>query len=104
MIDVSDGLLADLGHVATASSVAIDVTAEAVPLAPTLVDVAAALHADPLRWLLTGGEDHALAATFPPGAPLPSGWTAIGSVAEGAGVTVDGRRYEGVGGWDHFGR
>jgi thiamine-monophosphate kinase len=90
--------------VATASSVAIDVTAEAVPLAPTLVDVAAALHADPLRWLLTGGEDHALAATFPPGAPLPSGWTAIGSVAEGAGVTVDGRRYEGVGGWDHFGR
>jgi thiamine-monophosphate kinase len=102
MIDISDGLLADLGHVAAASGVAVDVTSAAVPLAPALVEAAAALRADPLRWLLTGGEDHALAATFPPGAPIPPGWTAIGSIAEGAGVTVDARPYEGPVGWDHF--
>src|SRR5882757_1783242 len=102
MIDVSDGLLADLGHVAKASGVSLDVRSEAVPLAPRLAEVATALGADAMRWLLTGGEDHALAATFPPDAALPEGWLVIGSVAEGSGVTVDGRRYDGTAGWDHF--
>jgi thiamine-monophosphate kinase len=44
--------------------------------------------------VLTGGEDHALVATFSPRATLPEGWTAIGSVRSGprrAGVFVDGR-------------
>jgi thiamine-monophosphate kinase len=102
MIDVSDGLLADLGHVAKASGVSLDVRSEAVPLAPRLAEVATALGADAMRWLLTGGEDHALAAAFPPDAALPEGWLVIGSVAEGSGVTVDGRPYDGTAGWDHF--
>jgi thiamine-monophosphate kinase len=102
MIDVSDGLLADLGHVALASGVALDVRADAVPLARRLVEVAAALGADARRWVLTGGEDHALAAAFPAGTVLPAGWVEIGSVASGAGITVDGRPYDGVAGWDHF--
>ena len=104
MIDVSDGLLADLGHVAAASGVAVDVRSSAFTVAPRLVDVGAALGVDPMHWLLTGGEDHALAATFPPGAALPLGWTPIGAVREGAGeVYVDGRVYDGgPGGWDHF--
>jgi thiamine-monophosphate kinase len=102
MIDTSDGLLADLGHIAAASGVTLDVRSEDVPLAPRLVEVAAALGADPRRWTLTGGEDHALAATFPPGASLPEGFVVIGTVAEGSGVTVDGRPYDGTAGWDHF--
>jgi thiamine-monophosphate kinase len=87
MCDVSDGLVADLGHIATASGVAIDLES-------------AALH-DPdvaLADVLTGGEDHALVATLT--GPVPEGCRVIGSVRAGSGVTVDGRPASG--GWDHF--
>ncbi len=102
MIDVSDGLLADLGHVAAASGVLIDVRSAALEVPARLVDVAAALGVDPRHWMLTGGEDHALAATFP-GAP-PAGWTVVGAVREGEpAVLVDGRPYtDGTPGWAHF--
>jgi thiamine-monophosphate kinase len=68
-----------------------------------MADAVRALGVDPYTWILSGGDDHALLATFPPGADLPPGWRPIGSVGEGAGVTVDGRRYDdGPAGWDHF--
>jgi thiamine-monophosphate kinase len=102
MIDVSDGLLADVGHLAEASSVAVDVRPAAFVIAEPLQAVGAALGADPLRFILAGGDDHALAATFPPGTALPTGWTAIGEVGEGSGVTVDGATWEGPTGHLHF--
>jgi thiamine-monophosphate kinase len=55
-----------------------------------------------LDWVLTGGEDHALVAAFPPGTGLPGRWRLIGEVREGAGVTVDGAVPDGPGGWEHF--
>ena len=130
MIDISDGLLADLGHVAAASGVLIDVAS--APLSPgdALLTAARAVpaahrpgdvdrHGDidltdrgaspgptsALAWVLTGGEDHALAATFPPGTALPSRWMVIGEVREapgGPGVLVDGQAWDGPAGWDHF--
>ena len=102
MIDTSDGLLADAGHVAEASGVGIDVSPATLPVPQRLVDVGSALGVDPLHWVLTGGEDHALVATFPSDVTLPAGWAVIGTVREGSGVTVDGRPYDGPGGWDHF--
>jgi thiamine-monophosphate kinase len=102
MIDVSDGLLADLGHVAVASGVAIDVRAGALEVAEPLQVVGAALGVDPLRFVLTGGDDHALAATFPAGTGLPAHWVRVGEVLEGSGVTVDGAAYEGAPGHEHF--
>lgn len=102
MIDISDGLLADLGHVSEASAVAIDVRTIALDVNPRLKEVASALGKDALVWVLTGGDDHALVATFPAGTTLPPPWQVIGSVSEGAGVTVDGQVYDGPTGWDHY--
>ncbi|MDI5943197.1 thiamine-phosphate kinase, partial [Micromonospora sp. DH15] len=53
-------------------------------------------------WILAGGDDHALAATFPPAVALPDPWRIVGRVTEGTGVTVDGEAYDGPTGWDHF--
>jgi thiamine-monophosphate kinase len=102
MIDVSDGLLADLAHIATASHVAMDVRTGQLEVPQRLIDVATALGSDPRHWVLTGGEDHALAATFTDAAAVPPGWRVIGTVGRGSGVTVDGAAYEGVSGWQHW--
>jgi thiamine-monophosphate kinase len=102
MVDVSDGLLADVGHIAQASQVAIDVRTDLVEVPTRLVEVATALGADPLQWVLVGGEDHALAATFRDPSSVPEGWTKIGTVTSGSGVTVDGIAYDGARGWEHW--
>ncbi|MFG1700377.1 thiamine-phosphate kinase [Nonomuraea sp. NPDC049309] len=104
MLDVSDGLLQDLGHIAQASGVHVELDPAA--FAPFTSDepVAAAareLGADPLEWVLSGGEDHALAAAFPDDVRLPDSWHIVGRVTEGSGVSVLGREI-GQRGWDHF--
>jgi thiamine-monophosphate kinase len=134
MIDISDGLLADLGHVAAASGVQVNVETARLPVAAALLQAAARLLAGhspdrtdsaysapaaaparsfggpgedrtaamALDWVLTGGEDHSLAATFPASAALPPRWHVIGEVREGAGVTVDSAPHAGPAGWQHF--
>jgi thiamine-monophosphate kinase len=131
MIDISDGLLADLGHVSDASGVLIDVATDRLGPGEPLIAAARAVagarcqadlprtdrgaragsagspqaeapYSQALRWVLTGGEDHSLVATFPPGVALPADWTVIGGVRPGRGVRVDGREWAGATGWDHF--
>jgi thiamine-monophosphate kinase len=108
MIDVSDGLIADLSHVASASGVQIELRTSAIaaePVAPQqLLERAAAVldGPSPRQWVLTGGDDHALVATFPPDAALPARWTIIGRVNAGNGILVDGSRWNEAGGWEHF--
>lgn len=87
MCDVSDGLVADLGHLCEASGVGIALDSA------SLVDQAVSLQD-----VLTGGEDHALVATLP--GAVPAGCRVIGRVVEGSEVTVDGSPV--TGGWVHF--
>jgi len=107
MLDVSDGLVRDGGRLAAASGVVLDFDPAALkPLAEALRPASDLLRADPMAWVLGGGEDHGLLATFPAGVQLPAGFTAIGSVqALGSttlpGVTIAGHA-AGTGGWDHF--
>jgi thiamine-monophosphate kinase len=102
MTDVSDGLVADLGHIARASGVGIDVSRDALGVHhDALWSAADALAMNPWVWVLAGGEDHALVAAFP-GAP-PAGWHAIGRVLDGpARVLVDGEQWYGDTGWQSF--
>lgn len=108
MIDVSDGLLADLGHIARASRVVIDLDSAAFTVPAPVSTVAEALGgADPLRFLLTGGDDYALAALFSARNELPDGWTRVGvarhpDMGEEPSVVVDGSPYEGSPGHQHF--
>ncbi|GAB2809075.1 thiamine-phosphate kinase [Actinocorallia aurea] len=94
LVDISDGLVQDLGHIARAGAVRIALDSARMPLDPGVS----------LEAALTGGDDHAFAGTFPPGVELPAEWRVIGEVAEGrpGEVGVDGREYT-RGGWDHFG-
>jgi len=66
MIDVSDGLTADLGHIARCSGVDIRLDGTQVPIVPGVAEVADALGEAPLPFALSGGEDYVLALAIPP--------------------------------------
>ncbi|MFC6153448.1 thiamine-phosphate kinase [Nocardioides yefusunii] len=102
MMDVSDGLVADARHIAAESRVAIDLRTADLEIPEPLEAVGSALGVEPMDFVLTGGEDHPLLATFPDAASVPEGWRVVGSVGEGSGVTVDGEEFAGAGGWVHF--
>jgi thiamine-monophosphate kinase len=90
MMDVSDGLVLDASRLAAASGVTV-----AIDSARLRPDAESAL---------TGGEDHALLATFPPERTPPRGFRAIGRVL-GRGdeaVLIDGQPFTGRGGWDPY--
>jgi thiamine-monophosphate kinase len=103
MTDVSDGLVADLQHIADASGVGIELSTAALAADREVVQGAADMvGADVWSWVLGGGEDHALAAAFDE--QVPDGWRVIGTVVDGpARVLVDGMKWAGQAGWQSFG-
>lgn len=116
MIDVSDGLGADLGHVCAASAVQARVRWDHLPVARGAVAAAAAVGADPVDIVAGGGEDFALIATLPAADAEPAARAAgaaegvpaavVGEVAAGTGAVLllDGGRERNLErmGFDHF--
>lgn len=105
MMDISDGLLRDAARLARASSVSVDLFAAALQgFVEPLGEAADLLGADPMEWVLGGGEDHGLLCTFPAVEALPDGFVAVGTVRESgsARATLDGAAVQAIG-WDHFG-
>lgn len=102
MTDVSDGLLADLGQIAEASGVTMDLHREALRTdVDAVTEAAGAAGADPWALVLAGGEDHALVGCFPDSPP--PGWRVVGTVRAGAGVVLlDGAPWSGPAGWQSF--
>ena len=85
----------------------IDIETAGFTVPEAVSTVADALGTEPIRFVLTGGDDYALVATFSAATDLPDGWTRIGAVrdmstGEQAGVLVDGTPFDGPPGHRHF--
>ena len=112
LIDVSDGLASELGHIATASKVRMQIETERLPLSPVLAEAAARLSLRPLDLVLYGGEDYALLFTFRPRdwkkvhARFGDQVTVIGQVRRGPArlsIIKAGKSYRlAAAGFDHF--
>jgi thiamine-monophosphate kinase len=114
-IDVSDGLAADVAHICEASSVGVQIEAEALPILPEVVTLATIAGREPQDLALFGGEDYELVFTVPADRAdalahelfVATGVkaAAIGTIREGAAMTIL-RNGESVplraGGWDHL--
>lgn len=104
MLDVSDGLSLDAGRIAKDSHVGINLDRSLLmPFVAQLQGLADYLQCDPWQWVLGGGEDHPLLATFSGEVPEP--FQVVGQVvsapSEGEAVSVSGNAISPLG-WDHF--
>ena len=89
-MDVSDGLVADAGHIAEASQCGVVIHAQRVPLSPAAQEALAA-DLELLPTILTGGDDYELLFSAPAGHAAWSGEAAvteIGEIIDGEGVVV----------------
>ncbi|HZN98687.1 MAG TPA: thiamine-phosphate kinase [Gemmatimonadales bacterium] len=112
MLDLSDGLAGDVGHLAAASGMAMEIEVERVPVAPEVEPEARRLGLSPQQFAAEGGEDFELLVAMPPefdGAALFArecelGLTQVGRVLAGSGARfLQHGRSVALKGFNHFG-
>jgi thiamine-monophosphate kinase len=104
-MDISDGLVADAGHIGEASRCGLIIHADRVPLSAGAQE-ALANDLDLLPVLLSGGDDYEILFTAGARFAAPENVTEIGEVVSGCGVRVLDRDGAEIsmksGGWQHF--
>jgi thiamine-monophosphate kinase len=89
MLDVSDGLAKDASRIAKATGVTVQIDKSALLGFEAVLELAALrLEVTTEDWVLFGGEDHALLATFPEGSSIPKEFKPIGRIIASSGVLV----------------
>ena len=104
MLDLSDGLAKDAHRLAKASGVSLQIDRNALDgYLAMLEEPAMRIGANPLNWVLSGGEDHSLLATFPPGTAIPRTFKPIGrAIEQGSAPVLLGEEPLPDAGWDSF--
>ncbi len=113
MIDISDGLIREAGHIARASGVNLAVVPGAVPVHAAALELAPKLKLDPAALALSSGEEYELLVCLPRRRIAPAtralarlrrSLTVIGEVRKGRGVTLVGAAPSRLSAFDHFAR
>lgn len=112
LTDISDGLSAEIHHLAESSQVGFTIEEKRLPFHPKVLQLAQSENQNVLNWCLSGGEDYELLATFdsslvPDPNSAPEGFTVIGRAhSESEGINLidrhDQRRPLPNSGFDHF--